>query len=478
MNRLHLHAALFVCALPTVLRAQASQPTLALQHVNVVDVRAGRVLADQTVIVEGKRITNIGPANSIRPPAGANIINGNTKFLIPGLWDMHVHAAWAGLDSIFAPLFVANGVTDVREMFGALPTVRAWKTRAQSGEWPHMIASSHILDGPRPIWPTSATAGTPEEARRKVDSLQNAGADFIKVYNRLPRDAYRAAIDEAKRLGTYVAGHVPDAVTVAEASDLGQRTIEHLTAVSSDCSSMADTLRAERVALATDTSVTRAITSFARQTTRILATRDPERCAALIARLARNHTWQVPTLVVLRSMAHLDDGNFTADARRRFMPEAIVTSWNWRNDFRLRGRTPDDWANAKRAYQRNLEIVGEMRRAGVSILAGTDVLNPFAFPGFSLHDELALLVQAGLTPTEALRAATLNPAVFLNATDSLGTVEKNKRADLVLLDANPLTAIQNTQKVNAVVLNGRFYNRTALDSMIAYAERKARPAPR
>jgi imidazolonepropionase-like amidohydrolase len=464
-----------LCALPTVSRAQAQQRALALQHVNVVDVRDGRVLTDQTVTVEGTRITNVGAANSIRAPAGATIVDATSKYLIPGLWDMHVHAAWPGFDSIFAPLFVANGVTGVREMYGALPVVRAWKARARSGDWPHMIAAGHILDGPRAIWPGSATAGTAEEARRKVDSLHNAGADFIKVYNRLPRDAYIAALEEAKRVGTYVAGHVPDAVSVAEASDLGQRTIEHLTAVSSDCSNEADALRAERVAMASDTALTRAMTSYSRQVTRILATKDSARCAALIARLVRNRTWQVPTLVVLRSMASLDDEQFTGDPRRRFLPEPIVASWNWRNDFRLRGRTPADWANAKRAYQRNLQIVGEMRRVSVSFLAGTDVLNPFAFPGFSLHDELALLVQAGLSPWDALRAATLNPAIFLNATDSLGTVEKNKRADLVLLDANPLADIQNTQKVNAVVLNGRFYNRAALDSMITYAERKARP---
>jgi imidazolonepropionase-like amidohydrolase len=174
-------------------------------------------------------------------------------------------------------------------------------------------------------------------------------------------------------------------------------------------------------------------------------------------------------------MASLDEDRFTADPRLRYMPEEIAKSWNWREDFRFKDRSPEDWAVAKRSYRRSVEIVGAMQRSGVPILAGTDVINPFAFPGFSLHDELALLVEAGLSPVEALRTATLNPALFLDATGSMGTVEKGKQANLVLLDANPLENINNTRKVMAVVLNGRLYERAALDAWIAAADRTANP---
>lgn len=481
MSRIILVLTLAACAagVSADLGAQTSASTsaLAFQHVNIVDVRTGRVLPDQTIVVEGGRIASISPAKSAKAPPGARIIDARAKYMIPGLWDMHVHAAWPGLDQMFAPLFVANGVTGVRDMYGSTFVIKAWKQKYASGEpWPRMIGAGHILDGPKPFWRGSAVATTADEARSAVKSLHAGGADFIKVYTKLSRDAYFAAVDEARLAGTYTAGHVPDAVTVAEASEAGQRSIEHLTGVAIECSKEADALRAERAAAAGD-SASVLLATYARQAKRILDTQDPARASALFTVLARNQTWQVPTLTVLRSMAFLDDEKFTADPRVRYMPEEMVKGWDWRKDFRFRSRSAESWANAKQSYRRSLEIVGAMHRAGVPILAGTDMLNPFTFPGFSLHDELGLLAEAGLSPAEALRAATLNPATFMAATDSLGTVEAGKRADLVLLDANPLENIHNTQKVNAVILNGRYYDRAALDSLVTASERMARPKP-
>ena len=476
-----LFFALFLVCLttaPHALRAQEASPrnVVAIEHVNVVDVAAGRVLADQTVVIQDGRITDVGRAKSVKTPKNGTRVDGREKYLIPGLWDMHVHAAWPGIDEIFAPLFVANGVTGVREMYGSLPVIHAWKDHYAAGDaWPRMIGAGHILDGPKPFWPGSTIAATPEQARQAVDSLHAAGADFIKVYGGLSRESYAAAINEARKLGIDVAGHVPDAVSVSDASDLGQYSIEHLTGVALECSKEADALRAERAAAAIDTSKS-LLATYARQTERVLVTQDEARCDELAKQLARNHTWQVPTLVVLRSMASLDETGFTSDKRVRYMPKEVADSWDWKTDFRFRSRTPENWANAKRMYQRNLEIVGRLHQAGVPIVAGTDVLNPFCFPGFSLHDELALLVEAGLSPADALRSATLNAAIFMKAKDSLGTVEKGKTADVVLLDANPLEDIRNTQKVRAVVLNGKFYDRNALDGMMSRAEETAKAA--
>ncbi len=318
-------------------------------------------------------------------------------------------------------------------------------------------------------------AANAEEAKAAVDRLHAAGADFIKVYTKLPRDAYFAALDEAKKVGTYCAGHVPDAVTVTEASDHGQRSIEHLTGVSMDCSSEADKLHAERAAAAADTTAGALFKTWRAQTPRILATQDPKRAAALYATLKRNQTWMVPTFTVLRSTALMNDSLFAADPRVKYMPARIADGWDWKKDFRFRSRTAEDWENGRKGFALSVQIVGAMNAAGVPILAGTDMLNPFTFPGFSLHDELALLNEAGLSPAEALRAATLNPAIFMNATDSLGTVEKGKRADLVLLDDNPLDDISHVRKVNAVVLNGRLYDRAALDALIAEEQKQARP---
>jgi len=172
-------------------------------------------------------------------------------------------------------------------------------------------------------------------------------------------------------------------------------------------------------------------------------------------------------------MAYLDDRNLTNDARLKYMPPYLRRSWDPTTDFRFRNMTPGDYANAKATFLKSLEVVGGMRRAGVSIIAGTDTLNPYCFPGFSLHDELALLVRAGLTPLEALQSATRNAATFMGKLNSLGTIEPGKIADLVLLDANPLDDIGNTKRINAVVMDGRLLDRKALDHMLNQAEASA-----
>ena len=311
----------------TFSQAPAPAPTLAIQHVNIVDVRAGRVLEDRTVVIENGRITQVNPARHAKTPAGATIIDGRSRYLIPGLWDMHVHAAWPGIAQVFAPLFVANGVTGVREMYGSMYAIKIWKGKYYAGEaWPRMIGAGHILDGPKPFWPGSMVASNAAEGRAAVDSLHAKGADFIKVYNGLPREAYIAAIEQAKKIGTYVAGHVPDAVSVIEASDLGQRTIEHLTGVALDCSKDADALRAERVAAVADSSNTK-LATYAKQTEKILATQDQTRCAEVMKHFVRNQTWQVPTLTVLRSFAFLNDSTFTDDDRLRYMPTQVAAQW-------------------------------------------------------------------------------------------------------------------------------------------------------
>lgn len=190
----------------------------------------------------------------------------------------------------------------------------------------------------------------------------------------------------------------------------------------------------------------------------------------LVVPFEKNQTWQCPTLTVLHSIAYLDDPSFTNDPRLKYMPRDIRVSWDPKTDFRLKTRTAEDWARSKKLFSKDAEIVGAMQRAGVKILAGTDTLNPYCLPGFSLHDELGLLVKAGLSPMEALQAATLNPARFMGKEKDFGTVETGKIADLVLLDANPLNDIANTKRIDAVVLGGKFFPRASLDGMLAKME--------
>jgi tetratricopeptide (TPR) repeat protein len=449
-------------------RPSSTPQSLVLTHVTVIDTTGGPAQPDMTVIIIGDRIQGISNSETIRPPKNAETVDATGKFLIPGLWDMHVH--W--YDKDYLPLFIANGVTGVRQMFGA-PEHYQWRKEIEAGQrvGPHMLIASPIVDGPKPVWPGSIAVSNASEGRRAVIEIKQSGADFVKVYSLLPRDAYFAIADESKREGIPFEGHVPDSISVEEASNAGQKTIEHLTGVLNACSSREAELRGlAQEAEDQPPSARFAGSKYRERQELALGTYSPERAEILFGVLKKNQTWQCPTLTVLRSFAYSDAPSFTNDPRLKYIPRDIASSWDPKADIYLKAKTADDWALSKKVFRKELETVGAMQRAGVQILAGTDTLNPFCFPGFSLHDELELLVQAGLTPMQALQATTLHPARFLGREKDLGTIASGKIADLVLLDANPLDDIANTRKISAVVFGGKLLSRASLDEMLAKIE--------
>lgn len=455
-----------------------SDSSVVISNVTVIDVESGRRRAGVSVVISGNRIAQIGRLRRSDFAQGTRIVDGSGRFLVPGLWDMHVHTAYPGLFNTMSPLYVASGITGVREMYGTIAAIKSWRQAVANGSLagPRVIGAGHILDGPKPIWPGSAAAATPEDGRRIVDSLKKAGADLIKVYSLLPRDVYLAIADEATKQHIWFEGHVPEAMDFREASNAGQRTMEHLTGMPIAWSSREAEFRAARSASLGDQQQWRRIAT--EQGPLIRDSYDAKRCAELFALLKKNNSWQVPTLVVNHNMAYLDDPSLGTDPRLKYIPRFLSSGWDPKTDFRLKDRTAEQWRAAKKTYDLQVRMVGEMYRAGVPILAGTDVLNPYCLPGFSLHDELEYLVKAGLTPIDALRAATLNPARFLEATDSLGTIAPKKIADLVLLDADPLADIRNTTRINAVVANGRLYDHEAIAKLLTDAEKAAATPPR
>lgn len=454
------------------LRAQErpAGPRLVLTGVTVVDVRQGRLLHDHAVVVEGNRIVAVGASGATSVPAGARVVDARGKYLIPGLWDMHVHSAVAATREL--PLYLALGVTGVRNMHAtpdtSLALVRGIKRQLAAGALlgPRFLANGSIVDGPQPAQPGSVAVGTAEAARRAVDSLVAGGADFIKVYIRLPREAYFAVAAQAKQRGVPFVGHVPVAVRTEEAADAGQRSIEHTHELEWSCSTRGDSIR---TAFLGDPAPTRA--TYRRARAALVATWSGAQCASAIAALRRNATWFVPTLVV--EWAPLAADSVLGDpATLAVVPGAMLEAWR-SGDAAL---PPDARRVSEARLRSGFEVVRLLHQAGVPLLAGTDVGNPFVVPGFSLHTELEMLVRAGLSPLAALQAATVNPARFLAATDSLGTVEPGKLADLVLLDADPLADIRNTARIRAVITNGRYLDRAALDAMLADAGRAARPS--
>jgi imidazolonepropionase-like amidohydrolase len=289
------------------------------------------------------------------------------------------------------------------------------------------------------------------DGRKVVDDLKAQGVDFIKIQSYIPRDGYFAAADEAKKVGLMFVGHVPDAVRAAEASNAGQRSIEHFTGVFEGCSTIEDEL------IKGPKSLGRNVSTF-----------DPARARTVIELMAKNQTWQVPTLAWEHGQWLVDDIDLSHDPLTRYAP-LVWRNKTWPMFVRsiLEEMDTDPLPVRKQFFQMELDMTLAMFRAGVPFMAGTDTAaGVHIFPGFSLHQELVLFQQAGLTPMQALQTATLNPAKFMGRTADLGTVEKGKLADLVLLDANPLADIANTKRIRAVVLAGRYIGRADLDRML------------
>jgi imidazolonepropionase-like amidohydrolase len=301
-----------------------------------------------------------------------------------------------------------------------------------------------------------------------VDSLAALGVDFIKVYSLLPRDAWLAIVGAAKHAKLPFVGHLPRGVTAAEASDSGQKSIEHLEGILQACADR-DSVRQAAAAAGDDRQQRQAAAVRA-----ILATYDAGRCTDLFGRFARNGTWQTPTLVNTRNNAFFEDLRGTHSERLDYLPHYLRAWWTPERNVHLEDRTPERIAELRAISAALQKVVGDLHRAGVRLLAGTDMGgNVLNYPGWSLHDELELFVEAGLSPMEALRTATSNPAEFLGLTDSLGTIATGKLADLVLLEADPTADIRNTRRIAAVMTRGRLLDRSALDALLADVKARA-----
>ncbi len=476
------HGSLLRSGLPILLLTLARicgwPQSLAIRHVTVIDATGRAPKPNRTVVVQGDRIVSVRPSKKAHIPKGAVIVDGSGRFLIPGLWDMHVHGASDGRAPWSHLLFVANGVVGVRDMSGP-PDAHAWRATQVSNADPSpaIYLGSPIVDGPSPVWPDSLVAGDEARGREIVDQQQQSGADFIKVYSRLQRKVYFAIADEANRRGIPFEGHVPESVNAAEASSAGQKSIEHLTRVADSCSREESAIdpelqRQEAFFRAPGITVAQKIgfgKEIIRLDLRIINTFDEATAQSLFSLFVKNGTWQCPTLTLLR--AQIDDPLPGDDPRLKYLSKDVRAKWE---AGYYKGVPAGPRAElvilSRHQFEEARKLVELMYRARVPLLAGTDTMNPQCFPGFSIHEELALLVDAGLPPMAALQTATRNAAQFMGRAAHRGTIEPGKIADLVLLDKDPLAEIRNTRAIQAVVLNGKLYRRDALDAMLARAQ--------
>jgi imidazolonepropionase-like amidohydrolase len=443
---------------------------LALTDITVIDVVTGELLPGMSLVVRGGRIAGLGPTGDVAIPGNALRPDVRGKFVIPGLWDMHVHlfnnTSGSGTNNAdrYFPMFIANGVTGVRDMWTDLEDlreVRRWREERASGELvgPRIVPTSTILDGPEPSYRNMLVIATAREARRVVDSLAAGGAEFIKVYRKLPREVYLAIAERARESGISFGGHISQGVRAAEASDAGQKSMEHLLNLREMCMPDPRQFVAEyrrRARLDYPEASLRAA-AWARDETR--KSYGSDYCAAVLEKFRENRTWQVPTLVLTRARdVLLNDSAVLNDSRLEYVPAAVRQRW---------ARDTEGGGGGWQLFRTYSRLVPVLHSHGVPILVGTDLGNWYIYAGFSVHDEMQLLVEEGrLSPLTVLQAATLNPATYLGARDSLGTVDVGKIADLVILDANPLQDIENTRRIHAVVLGGEFLNRQGLDQML------------
>lgn len=432
---------------------------IAITNVTVVDVERERLIGPRTVLVRDGRIASIVAPRDAQLPSTAQHIDGRGRFLMPGLVDMHVHlfnlSSHRPPNDWSFPLYVANGITAVRDMradAASIQLVNRWRKALDDGELiaPRILAAGIAVYG-----------ASPEDAARQVDSAAHAGAEFIKVFSEVPTSHWRAILAAAKADSLPVVGHVPAGVPLLLAATAGQRSDEHLMQAFEACSSIEARLLEERRDLAGDALIARRDA----QEPETLKAFDPIFCRSMAKALAATGQVQVPTLVLADEDLLGKTRSPSADPRWRYLRPDERARWQRFLD----GYTAQDAALAQQRWPIAHQIVSFIHQAGVTIMAGTDAPMPGVYPGFSLHEELDLLVASGLTPAEALRAATLDPARFLGIANESGSVEVGKRADLLLLDADPLSDIRNTHRIRAVLLDGRLLRRADLDALLKNA---------
>jgi imidazolonepropionase-like amidohydrolase len=442
----------------------------------IIKVSDGSIIRNHDILIRGNTITAVVPHHA-NYPGETKVIDAAGKYLIPGLWDMHIH--FGGGDSLvqenknLLPLFIAYGITAVRDAAADLsPYVLQWRSAVATGKLlgPTIFTSGPKIEGINSIWVGDIEVGTIPEMQKAMDSLQKLQVDFIKITdNTLKPEIYLEAIRDARRRGLKISGHIPNALSIMEVSDAGLTSIEHMSYVLR-AGARDEGLIASKFAQG----------SISAKEVMPLVMENFDEAYALSAykRLAANGTAVVPTLTISNVTAYLDQEDHWKDDYLKYMGQGLKNTYWWRVN-RAAGDTKEAIELRHRIFEKSASLLPLLKKAGVSIITGTDAgyLNSFDYPGLGLHTELELMVKYGLSPLEALQASIINGPAFFDKQHMYGKIEKGYRADLILLTANPLEDISNTKHIHAVIHDGLYYSRKALDELLTEAEKNAAKSP-
>lgn len=451
----------------------AERADVIIRHAAVIDVAGARVLPGQAMVLRGEDIVAVGPDAEIaaRWQAGRSI-EGRGRFLIPGLWDMHVHfgggPALIEENKALLPLYIAHGITSIRDASGDLPVqVLEWREAIRSGKLagPQLFTSGAKIEGIRPVWKGTLEVGDEAGVDAALERLRRDRVDFVKITDStLTPPLFLYALSRAREAGLRTSGHIPMALTVAQAVDAGIRSLEHI-----DYAYKAG-VKGE-AAIAADFAAGRIDRAEANR--RLREGFDRQTALAAYRNLAAKDVFVTPTLNGGRIIDFLDVDDHLDDDYLAYIGPGLRATYAWRVE-RAAKATPEQIAARHAHYRQLAAVLPLLQEAGVTIMAGTDAgfLNSYNYPGIGLHDELSLYVKEGLTPAQALASATRAGPAWFGRLDRYGAIEAGKAADLVLLDANPLEDIRATRAIHAVVLRGAVHERADLDRMLDQARRQ------
>ncbi|MBC29836.1 MAG: hypothetical protein CMH48_03235 [Muricauda sp.] len=444
-----------------------------ITNVNVIDVVSGTNNSSQTIAIESGKINSITSFSETVKLNSETIIDGKGKYVIPALWDMHTHYTTSKVHRNFLSLFVANGVLGVRDLWGSLESRDSLMNSDAIA--PKIYLSGAIIDGPFTLLQGTLQPKSTEDAINMVDSLHQKGADFIKVYDDLSEDIYNAIANKCNELKLPFLGHVPMAIKTEDASKKGQKSMEHLNGIWQSCTSKEKEIDSLQLVFKNNFmtgNIPGAMMAFTTINTFYNNFYDEKEAKELAKVLGENNTYVTPTLIVTSNHWRRKDGRFKKLSVNKYIPDNMLNQWDPELNFPEKMFPQTTWEVGKQLLSTSMKITKMLHSNGVPILAGTDCGVSYVIPGFSLHDELKLMVEAGLSEVEALQTATINPAKYFGISQSSGQISTGMKANILLLDGNPLEDISNTKKIYGVIRNGNYLNRTYLDNLLKEAEIK------